>query len=411
MEIELNYPRKDFEKELDSYIDEGNNLTKKYKNSEIKPSEFKLLEREYNYWDEEVREFLRIRLDTFLENKFLDDFKNVSNLNLSPIIKKLSGIDVDILKSEHEFLLTSIQKKIDVLVLLKRKLKFINENELYTNLLITNQIETMNKIFISHSSLDSKYVEKIIDILETIGVQNDRIFCSSFEGYAVKLGNDFLEEIKNELNNQVLVIFVLSTNFYSSVVCLCEMGATWVKTNKHIPILIPPFDYSDIKGVIPTTNGMKINEKVKYNSLKTVIEEFLEIKPINISVWERKRDNVLKDLKVMLDSSINSNENLINKKANISSHKLELDYYKNVHLKIKDQSVIEWPDDFEMQLNYIENQTRAVEKLINHNPIDIDAEKFKIIREKGRKEWKEDFEMQLDYEKRQVESLRRLNQI
>lgn len=126
----------------------------------------------------------------------------------------------------------------------------------------------MDKIFISHSSLDSKYVEKIIDLLEIIGIPSEKIFCSSFEGYGVELGKNFLEHLKSELNNDVLVIFILSKNFYSSVVCLCEMGATWVKTNDHIPILIPPFNYDDMKGVIPTTHGMKIDDKERYNSLK-----------------------------------------------------------------------------------------------------------------------------------------------
>ena len=410
MDIKLNCPREKIEKELDNYIEEANNLSRKHESSQIKQKEFEYLEREINFWDEEVREFLRIRLDAFLDNKFLTDFKNVSKVDWTPLIKTLSGDITDILLSKHEFLLSSIQKRVNVLVILKRKLKFIPELEYYSDIVISNSKEKMSKIFISHSSLDAKYVEKLIDILEIIGVPSDKIFCSSFEGYGVKLGNDFLEDIRKELNNQVLVIFVLSTNFYSSVVSLCEMGATWVKTTKHVPILIPPFDYKDVKGVIPTTNGMKINEKVKYNSLKTVIEEFLDIEPINHSVWERKRNNSLKDIKHLLESSVSSNENLIIQKSNVSNNKPNLDYYYNADSIIKKQSEKEWPDDFEMQLDHIERHTRAVENLKNHNPIDIDQAKFKIIREKGRKEWKDDYEMQLDYEQRQVESLRRLNQ-
>ena len=162
--------------------------------------------------------------------------------------------------------------------------------------------EKLEKIFISHSSLDSKVVEKVIDTLEAIGVPSDKIFCSSFEGYGVKLGSNFLDTIKNELNNNVLVLFILSSNFYSSVVSLCEMGATWVKTNQHIPILIPPFSYQDIRGVIPLTHGMLINEKEKFNSLKEQVEKFLKLDPININVWERKRDNILKEITSILEN-------------------------------------------------------------------------------------------------------------
>ena len=204
---------------------------------------------------------------------------------------------------------------------------------------------------------------------------------------------------------------MLSENFYSSVVSLCEMGATWVKTNDHIPILIPPFEYGDIKGVIPTTNGMKINEKTKYNSLKKVVEEFLDLTPIkNYSIWERKRDNSLKEIKLLLDSSASP---LITKNVveeNEESNTEQNAFYDNSDAIIKSKSKEEWPDDFEMQLDYIERNRNAVEKLKNHQPIDIDQESFKKIRALGRKEWKDDFEMQLDYELKQVESLRRLNQ-
>ncbi|NBA89177.1 TIR domain-containing protein [Emticicia sp. CRIBPO] len=159
-----------------------------------------------------------------------------------------------------------------------------------------------DKIFISHSSLDRKIVEQIIDTLEAIGVPSDKIFCSSFEGYGVKLGSDFLETIKKELNNNVLVLFVLSTNFYASTISICEMGATWVKTNNHIPILIPPFEYVDVKGVIPTTHGMKINEKDKFNSLKEKVETLLQLPSVIPNVWERKRDKILKEINLILAS-------------------------------------------------------------------------------------------------------------
>lgn len=265
------------------------------------------------------------------------------------------------------------------------------------------------KIFISHSSLDIEIVEKVIDVLEAIGVPSDKIFCSSFEGYGVKLGSDFLEVIKKELDSNVLVLFILSSNFYSSVVSLCEMGATWVKTNKHIPILIPPFEYDDIKGVIPTTHGMKINEKDKLNSLKDIVAEFIGLEPLNTSVWERRRDNVLKEVKKILDSGIPETKH---KPKSIESGKVLSDnYYNNQDEKIKSLSKTEWPNDFEMQLDYIQRQRQAIEKLKNHNPIDISDEDFKGIRKNGRTEWPDDFEMQLDFEQRQVESLRRLNEI
>jgi len=160
------------------------------------------------------------------------------------------------------------------------------------------------KIFISHSSDDKDVVEKAIDILEAIGVPNSKIFCSSFEGYGVKLGEDFLERIKRELNNDVMVLFILTSNFYTSPISLCEMGASWVKTNKQILILIPPFEYSQIKGVFPTLHSMKINEQSKLNSLKDSVIEFMGLNILNTSIWERKRNKILKEINEILNKTI-----------------------------------------------------------------------------------------------------------
>ena len=107
------------------------------------------------------------------------------------------------------------------------------------------------KIFISHSSKDKNIVEELIDLLESIGVKPSQIFCSSFEGYGIPLGSNFLETIKQEISKNVLVLFVLSENFYSSPSCLCEMGATWVLSRENIPMVVPPFTFEKIEGVIP----------------------------------------------------------------------------------------------------------------------------------------------------------------
>lgn len=152
---------------------------------------------------------------------------------------------------------------------------------------------SLSKVFISHASKDKKIVEEVIELLETIGLSNQQIFCSSFEGYGIDLGENFLDRIKAELNENVLVIFILTHEFYQSPVCLCEMGASWVKTNDHIPIIVPPLDYKDVKGVIPLTQGLKITEALKFNLLKQKLEKSFQLKPIDFSSWERKRDRVI----------------------------------------------------------------------------------------------------------------------
>ena len=168
-------------------------------------------------------------------------------------------------------------------------------NPIDENIQISNDSDIqISKIFISHASKDKDIVEDLIDLLEEIGVEPHQIFCSSFEGYGIPLGENFLETIKAQLTNDSLVLFVLTEHFYQSAVCMCEMGAAWVLSKKHIPIVVPPLDYADIRGVIPNTQGLKINDAQKWNSLKQQIETQFQINGQENSVgWERKRDRIL----------------------------------------------------------------------------------------------------------------------
>jgi len=159
----------------------------------------------------------------------------------------------------------------------------------------------LKKIFISHATKDKEMVEELIDLLETIGINSTQIFCSSFEGYGIPLGKDFLETIKQELSAEVLVLFVITKNFYESKVCLCEMGAAWALSKGHIPIVVPPLSYSDIQGVIPLTQGMLINDVPKLNSLKEKLEnDFSFEQKIGLNNWERKRDRFVNNINKLI---------------------------------------------------------------------------------------------------------------
>ena len=137
-----------------------------------------------------------------------------------------------------------------------------------------------DKVFVSHSSGDACFAEEIVDLLEVMGLPAEKIFCTSLAGYGVDLGENFLDTIRDQLFYEVLVLFVLTKNFFQSPVCLCEMGAAWVLTREHIPILVPPFEFSEIDGVIPLTEGIRINEPLKLNLLKQKVESLFGIGPV-----------------------------------------------------------------------------------------------------------------------------------
>lgn len=163
-----------------------------------------------------------------------------------------------------------------------------------------SQNKNMSKLFISHSSEDKDKIKPLIDLIENIGVPHNRIFFSSHPAYGVDLGQNIFERLKTELEDNVFALFILSESFYKSPVCLCEMGAVWIKSNKQIPILIPPFGFKDVQGVFQNSLGFKINDKDQLNSFKGVLETHFGLTPIHISRWEEKRDEYLSKINSLL---------------------------------------------------------------------------------------------------------------
>lgn len=149
------------------------------------------------------------------------------------------------------------------------------------------------KVFLCHSINDKEFAEHLLDMLHAMGLNHECIFYSSAHGYGTNLGESFIQRLKEELSNDVLVIFLLSDNFFNSPMCMCEMGAAWITTREHVPILIPPFDFDQVKGVFPSSHGMKINDRAAYTSLHEKITEYFSLAPIKPAPWERARDRVV----------------------------------------------------------------------------------------------------------------------
>src|SRR5690606_103663 len=128
------------------------------------------------------------------------------------------------------------------------------------------------KIFISHSSKDVEMAKEITNLLEAIGIPSSQIFNSSMPGYGVKPGEDWVQTLKSTISSEGVVISLISSNYYKSEVSLCEMGATWILSKTHFPIIVPPMTFRKVKGIIPTTHGIVINNAERWSELKGELE-------------------------------------------------------------------------------------------------------------------------------------------
>lgn len=152
------------------------------------------------------------------------------------------------------------------------------------------------KVFISHASKDEAIVRLIVELLEDIGLTEAQVVCSSVPGYGIPLGEDIYDWLARQFREYDLhVLFILSANYYNSIACQNEMGATWVLKTKYDTILLPGFEYRDIKGAVnPNQISIKLdgNEEVlkqHLNELKDKLITEFSLPSLSASKWERHR--------------------------------------------------------------------------------------------------------------------------
>ena len=115
------------------------------------------------------------------------------------------------------------------------------------------------KIFISHAHKDKLLVDAFVNLLTKAGIPEERIVSSSTPGTQLHTGNSLYAELRKALSHEKLfVIFMLSENYYASPVCLSEMGAAWIRDVKCEIILLPGFEFGQVKGVICEKNMIGI---------------------------------------------------------------------------------------------------------------------------------------------------------
>lgn len=250
-----------------------------------------------------------------LENEIISVFDNeisgirggLSNyspcfLGSTPYGTVSDNIDVDYLKD---------------IALLKSKLQVeLERNQIDKSMSVSDK--KSKKVFISHATNDKPFVQLIVNLLEDIGLAENEIVCSSIPGYGIPLGKDIYDWLSEQFQNFDLhVMFILSANYYSSVACLNEMGAAWVLKQKYDTVLLPDFDFPQIKGAInPQQIGIKLDSDCtelnqRLNELKdSLIDEF-EIQSLSAAKWERHRNEFVSKLalasKEICDDSTSNN--------------------------------------------------------------------------------------------------------
>lgn len=170
----------------------------------------------------------------------------------------------------------------------------------------------MNKkfdcVFVSHAYADREINNLFVDLLADIGLNQNQIFYSSLPEYGVDLGDNIADAIRIKLSGKkVHMIYMLSKNYYKSVMCLNEMGAAWILQHTYTSVLLPGFRYRKIEGAVDPGNlGIKLsgNEgelKAQLIRLRNQLQKEFCLPPIDEIMWNRKVDNFLSTVKEKTD--------------------------------------------------------------------------------------------------------------
>jgi len=168
--------------------------------------------------------------------------------------------------------------------------------------------EKFDCVFISHAYADREINNLFVDLLADIGLKTEQIFYSSLPEYGVVLGENIADAIRIKLSSKkVHMIYMLSKNYYKSVMCLNEMGAAWILQHTYTSVLLPGFRYRKIEGAVDPGNlGMKLGGdegelKSHLIRLRNQLQKEFYLSPIDEIRWNRKVDHFIRTVREKTD--------------------------------------------------------------------------------------------------------------
>lgn len=185
-----------------------------------------------------------------------------------------------------------------------------------------------------------------------------------------------------------MVIFMISREFYNSKICIAETGATWVSVaDNYIPIIIPPYSYNNIEGVInPTQAAINLkdeNIRYKLEKLKGDVENFLGIKNIvDPEEWVRKKEKFIEVVNNIANNIENIEGNILEITLNKNNIIFKIHLINNIRCRVKVEEL-----NIELHINGEENEKitindhyvqalvlQPLEEITVYIPTDIDRE-------------------------------------
>jgi hypothetical protein len=159
---------------------------------------------------------------------------------------------------------------------------------------ITQEVQNMIKLFISHSSKDQELVERLIELVKNaLHLSSSEIRCTTIDGYRLPGGAKTNEQLKREVRESPAFIGLISTAATDSMYVLFELGARWGSDRHLLPLLAPGVSAEILKGPLSEINALNCNSSSQLQQLVQDLAEVLNIRPESPAAYQRYIDEVL----------------------------------------------------------------------------------------------------------------------
>ncbi len=150
-------------------------------------------------------------------------------------------------------------------------------------------------IFISHSSSDTIFAEKLIELFRSsLNIPAQRIRCSSVDGYRLSVGVNTDEQLRKEVHDAQILIGVITPISVKSAYVLFELGARWGAKKKMFPVLACGADPSILGGPLKAINSLDCNSGSQIHQLIDEISNTLQISKESAALYQHQIDQLIK---------------------------------------------------------------------------------------------------------------------
>lgn len=154
----------------------------------------------------------------------------------------------------------------------------------------------LRKVFVSHASQDAELALKFVNLLQAgIGFKEKEIFFTSNPAQGVNAGEDFVHAIGRSLADSEVSIVLITTNYFNSVFCMCELGAIWGASKNFLPVLVPPMEFSDLTAVISNVHAIRADDKAGLDTIYDTLSKHTS-DPNSVSTWNTNAIKFVSDI-------------------------------------------------------------------------------------------------------------------